>query len=359
MKRGWPNLPFEAWPEQDRAAWQELLRDGDVLEGRGPGAHWSEATRHTLQKHYAGWLGWLDARGMLDQQVAPSDRITPEAVTAYAHELMACVAPKTVESYVRDLKVVAKVLSPDRDLRWLMDVSNRLKHWAKPSRTLTLPALSAAEMFRRCFYELDRLADSDFSVGKHRIAYRDTLLVALLISAPVRLRNLEMIRINQHLELCGHAWHLRFTASETKTHQTLHLVLHEDLGQHIAHYIYHVRPAFPKASETDRLWPASKGRPMAHQSINDRVRRQSEHLFGEALSPHAFRTIAATFLAETSPEDALQARPLLGHRSPVTTEKFYIKANQLKASQRIAAALKSIRDEIKAGKGTLDARADD
>ncbi|MDU8912957.1 site-specific integrase [Aestuariicoccus sp. MJ-SS9] len=351
-------MPFEAWPKQDRAAWQELLRDGDVLEGRGPGAHWSEATRHTLQKHYAGWLGWLDALGMLDRHAAPADRITPEAVTAYARELMACVAPKTVESYVRDLKVMAKALSPDRDWRWLMDLSNRLKQWAKPSRTLTLPALSAAEMFGRCFYELDRLTDRDFSVGKHRIAYRDTLLVALLISAPVRSSNLAMIRIGQHLQLCGHEWHLRFLASETKTDQPIHLVLHDDLGQHIARYIHHVRPVFPNASETDRLWLASKGKPMAQHSIYDRVRRQSEHLFGEALSPHAFRTIAATFLAETSPEDALHARLLLGHRSPATTENFYIKASQLKASQSVAAALRSIRDGPEDRKGTLDTRGE-
>ncbi|MDU8914209.1 hypothetical protein [Aestuariicoccus sp. MJ-SS9] len=157
MKRSWHNLSYEAWPELDRAAWTELLRDGDILDGRGAGAHWSKATRCTLQKHYAGWLGWLDARGTLDRHAAPADRITPEAVTAYARELMACVAPKTVESYLRDLKVVAKAMSPDRDWRWLMDLSNRLKQWAKPSRSRTMPDLSAAEMLGRCLRELDRL----------------------------------------------------------------------------------------------------------------------------------------------------------------------------------------------------------
>ncbi|MDU8913967.1 site-specific integrase [Aestuariicoccus sp. MJ-SS9] len=356
MNRSWPNLPFEAWPEMDRAAWSELLRDGDILDGRGAGAHWSEATRRTLQKHYAGWLGWLDARKMLLGHAAPVDRITSVSVTAYARKLMGCVAPKTVESYLRDLKVVAKAMSPDRDWRWLMDVSNRLKHWAKPRRTLTLPALSAAEMFDRCLRELDRLADRDFGVAKHRIGYRDTLLVALLICSPIRLRNLAMIRIGQHLKLCGHEWHLRFTGSETKTHQPLHLVLHEDLGQHIVRYIHHVRPAFPNASDIERLWPAGKGKPMAHHSIYDRVCRQSGRLFGETVPPHAFRTIAATFLAETSPEDALNARPLLGHCSPATTENFYIKANQLKASQNVAAALQSIRDGPKARKGAPHAK---
>ncbi|SDE63268.1 site-specific integrase [Ruegeria marina] len=356
MKRGWPNLRYPAWPEPDRVAWRHLLRDGDILDGRGRGVHWAEATRSTVQKHYAGWLGWLNQHEILDPYIGPADRITPEAVTAYARELMACVAPKTVETYLRDLKVVAKAMSPDRDWRWLMDLSKRLKHWARPSRSHTIRQLSAQQMFGRCLCELDRLAEQDFSVGKHRIGYRDTLLVAVLICCPIRLRNLAMIRIGQHLQLCGHEWHLRFATSETKTGQSLHHVLQVDLRQHVDRYIHHVRPAFPTAEETDRLLLASKGKPMAHHSIYDRVCRQSHHLFGERLSPHSFRTISATFLAEASLEDALHARALLGHRSPATTETFYIKANQLKASQAVAAVLRGIRDAPDGQKAKPDAK---
>jgi integrase len=71
---------------------------------------------------------------------------------------------------------------------------------------------------------------------------------------------------------------------------------------------------------------------------------RSLELFGVALSPHEFRTIAATALAESSPEDALYARPLLGHRQPETTAKHYIHASQLKASRQVADALVRIRD---------------
>lgn len=30
-------LPFELWPAPDRFAWEELLREGDVLDGAVPG----------------------------------------------------------------------------------------------------------------------------------------------------------------------------------------------------------------------------------------------------------------------------------------------------------------------------------
>ena len=82
---------------------------------------------------------------------------------------------------------------------------------------------------------------------------------------------------------------------------------------------------------------------MAKETIYMRVRMRSEALLGVAINPHAFRGIAATFLAESSPEDALFARPLLGHRQGETTERYYIRASQIKAARKISAALREIR----------------
>ena len=54
------HLPFDRWPAPDRAAWEELFREGNPLDGCGAACHWAEATRRTNLKHYARWLGWLD-----------------------------------------------------------------------------------------------------------------------------------------------------------------------------------------------------------------------------------------------------------------------------------------------------------
>jgi integrase len=83
---------------------------------------------------------------------------------------------------------------------------------------------------------------------------------------------------------------------------------------------------------------------MAEETIYDSVMSTSRWLFGTALNPHAFRSLAATLLAETSPEDALHARPLLGHRQPQTTEQYYIRASQRQSAWKVAEALQEIRD---------------
>jgi len=84
--------------------------------------------------------------------------------------------------------------------------------------------------------------------------------------------------------------------------------------------------------------------PMAKETIYMRVIKRTRELFGVGLNPHAFRSIAATFLAESSPEDALYARPLLGHRQQQTTERYYIRASQIDAARIVSTALRGIRD---------------
>lgn len=75
-------LPYVAWPAPDRAAWEALFRRGNRLDGRGAAVHWTAATRKTNAKHYARWLGWLAANGLLETDLAPWERARPARVEA-------------------------------------------------------------------------------------------------------------------------------------------------------------------------------------------------------------------------------------------------------------------------------------
>ena len=172
--------------------------------------------------------------------------------------------------------------------------------------------------------------------------------MALLIACPLRLRNLTMMEVGRHLSKhpssTGGEWHLRFEPGETKTGQALHLLIPRALSGCIDEYLARIRSAFPGAMTHPRVWAAQKGRPMAYETIYSRVMLTTGRLFGTPINPHGFRSLAATWLAENSPEDALQARPLLGHRQMATTEKYYVRASQLGAAQNVSAALQAIRD---------------
>jgi len=337
-------LPLAAWPATDRAAWQDLFRAGDILDGQGAACHWAEATRRTNRKHYARWLGWLVANDLLDVDVSPWERVTPARVDAYARSLIDRLAPRTAASALIGLKCVAQRLRPDHDWRWLKVLTNRLDRWAIPSRSNRAPVLSAPDMFNQLLADLQQRARGPLTKRRDQLIYRDTLILAILTACPLRLRNLEMMKLGKHLHQVGPEWHLSFDGCETKTGQPVHLVIPAELTPLLAVFLEKIRPACPGAANGTDVWPACKGRPMAVETIYARVIKRSRELFGVAINPHAFRTIAATFLAEASPGDALYARPLLGHRQPETTERFYIRASQIDAARTVSAALRQIRD---------------
>ncbi len=337
-------LPLADWPAADRTAWEDLFRAGDILDGQGAAVHWAEATRRTNAKHYARWLGWLVANDFMNGDLAPWERVTPARVEAYARSLIDRLAPRTVASALIGLKCVVQRLRPDHDWRWLKMLTNRLDRWATPSRDNRERVVPASDIFTRVLVELARCAGGPLEKRRDQLIFRDTLIVAVLTVCPIRLRNLAMMEIGRHLDQVGSEWHLRFEASETKTGQPIHLVLPDEFAPFPALFLEKVRPAFPGTADTNLLWPACKGRPMARDTIYGRVIKRSRELFGEPINPHAFRSIAATFLAESSPEDALYARPLLGHRQPETTERYYIRASQIDAARTVSTALRQIRD---------------
>jgi integrase len=317
-------LPLAAWPEADRIAWSDLFRIGDLLDGQGAAVHWAEATRRTNAKHYARWLGWLAANDLLDVDVPPWRRVIPARVKAYARSLINRLAPRTVASALIGLKCVVQRMRPDHDWRWLKDLTNRLDRWAKPSRDNRDRALPASDIFTRVLADLGQRVRGPLEKRRDQLIYRDTLIVAILATCPIRLRNLAMMRLGDHLYQLGPEWRLRFDGGETKTGQPIHLVIPIEIAPFLAIFLEKVRPVFPRAADDSHVWPACKGK--------------------VALSPHAFRTIAATFLAESSPEDALYARPLLGHRQSQTTERYYIRASQIDAARTVTAALRRARD---------------
>lgn len=224
-------------------------------------------------------------------------------------------------------------------------MANRLDQWALPSRPIKVPATSAREMFEVAVAALCRFSLRPLTT-RTCLAFRDTLIVSLLLACPIRLRNLTMMELGRHLQRVAGTWHIVFDDRETKTGQALHLLAPSAIAPHIEFYISSVRSRIPNPHKTQRVWMASKGKPMAQETIYGRVRRTSDVLFGTPLNPHAFRSIAATALAEASPEDALYARPLLGHRQPATTEHFYVRASQIRSSRIISQALIEARDTL-------------
>jgi integrase/recombinase XerD len=136
---------------------------------------------------------------------------------------------------------------------------------------------------------------------------------------------------------------LTFPAEEVKNRRPLEHDLPGTVLPFLQTFLERIRPSFPKAAGSDALWLGCEGRPLTPHSVYGSILLVSQRLLGVAINPHLLRDCAATSLATVSPAAALSAAALLGHQSFATTERYYIRANQLEAGRVVNAILAEIR----------------
>jgi integrase/recombinase XerD len=346
--RSWRRyLPFADWPSADRQAWNEAILEGDILDGRGPAAHWASATRRINCQHYSRWLGFLRHCGSLEIEGVPQSRVTKQKVKTYVEHLRSEIAPRTVVSSLVGLKVMMKAMAPDVDWRWLADACNALNRAARPQKEKTTRMRPTGNIYAAALAELDRLLATPLTRRIERVAYRDTLMLAMLAARPLRLKNFSDIQIGRHLVREGPVWLLVIPGEEVKNKQPLEYGLPPSIDPYLEVYLERVRPTFGAASGEQALWLTFEGTPLADHSIHCRFVLVTKRLLGVSINPHLLRDCAATSLSTESPAMARAAAAILGHRSFTTTERYYIRANQLEASRTMNTTLSTIKANLK------------
>lgn len=339
------SLSFDCWPMADQALWHSAIADGDILDGAGPCADWAETTRANSRKAYAYWLQWLDDSGLLDREVPPCDRLTPERVAAYVQTLEARVASSTVFTYILDLHAYVKRVAPERDWSWLADIKNRLCARSQPARDKTKRIRPSRELFElgiRLMETADQ-ASCRYNRFGRETQYRDGLLIAFLAARPIRLKNLAALEIGRHLIRIDGVYWLHLEAHEVKNRKHIEVTLPDELTSYLDHYIRRVRPRLLDSNKTGRLWISNIRTPLSENVIRHHICKHTKAAFGTAISPHLFRDCAATSVAIEDPEHVRIATAILGHHSPKTAQKFYDQSRMLSAGRHYQSALKKLR----------------
>ena len=285
------------------------------------------------------------AIGALDSTAMPADRVTRERIRGYVAHLEERIAPRTVVSALVGLKVMIKAMAPDGSWRWLEEICNALNRTARPVTDKRSRMRDTGEIVRTAVAEMDRLLDGPLVTRLDRVAFRDSLMLALLAARPLRLKNFAALARGRHLIQQPQGWEIDIPGEETKTGQPLHFTVPRLLEPYLETYLERVRPTFLKRGkpEPNGLWLGFEGQPLAQHSIYLRFTFITKRLFGHPINPHLLRDCAATTLSTQSVDDALTAAALLGHRSFKTTERYYIRANQLEASRQISRLIETIR----------------
>ncbi|WP_162251999.1 site-specific integrase [Mesorhizobium sp. Root552] len=338
-------LPFASWPDEDQQVWEACFDSTDIFD-EAPCSHLSAATRQGRQAAYGLWLGYLSLIEPDCLELSAPERINRSRIEDYAAYLRENCRDTTISHQLGRLFYSIRAMYPDRDWRWLYHIARRIARQAKPIKH---PMVLSSDLYALGLRLMDKAevkAKRACRVTKSAaMMYRDGLLIATLVEAPMRRRAFSQLRLNEHLRRIGNRWVIMVPEDLTKTRRFQEYWLSERLTKATDVYLDRFRLAFPGAEDHDWLW-TYVGRAMTDKMIRRRTIRWTHGALGFPVSPHRFRNAAANFILAADPENVRVAKDLLGHTSFAMTEKHYIDAAQSRLAGR---ALQNILSEMKEG----------
>jgi len=346
------------WPWADRALWALAHKPGDLLDPGGVAAGWSPATRRKTAAGYGRYLRWLEEHGELDPAAAPRDRVSRERLAAYLANLRRVNLGHTIQNRIQELGDAMRALAPDGDWRWILRAAARLRASTVPARDKRSRLRPVAEL-AALGYQLMKEAEADAGLsGLGRAAlYRDGLIIAFLAAHLLRLRNLASLRIGLHLLEQGERQFLKIPAGETKAGRPYEAELSKELSQAMTHYLRRYRPVLLAARGRwhapagDALWISKDGSACSCITFENVIRRHTKKLGAKPLTPHLFRSCAATTIAAEAPRLVEIVPAILGHGSRATAERYYNLAGSLEATRAHSGVLAEIRQSVRSMSG--------
>jgi integrase/recombinase XerD len=337
------------WPIEDLGRWRAARLRGDVIDPDGKAGHWEPTTLRQVAKGYGLWLGYLAEQGLLNIAVSPEQRLTREILRSYIGELeLRQLASTTIASRITDLYEALRVMAPEADLSSLRRTKDRLRQVQYPRRNKQVRIMPSSELLKVATEYLASVASLPCQNERMRASwFRDGLMVLLLASRPMRLRNLTAIEIDRHLLRQGSVYTLSFLADETKEHRPICFPCPPEFTPWLEQYLQVHRPLLSRGPQTSRLWLSIRGGPASGQTIYIAVCKLTEQLTGRPIHPHLFRDCLVSEMAEQAPDRLPAASRILGHSSLSLTNKHYNQAQMLASIKAHQKALEETFEELR------------
>jgi integrase len=144
----------------------------------------------------------------------------------------------------------------------------------------------------------------------------------ILTFAPMRIKNLAELRIDQNLNWVSDRLHIHVPAGQVKNNETLHFIFPAGASERVRNYIDRDRSLFlPNANPF--LFPGRNGHHKDISALRNQITRTLFDHTGIRLTPHQVRHVAAKLLLDARPGHYEVVRKLLGHKNLTTTYAHY------------------------------------
>jgi site-specific recombinase XerD len=173
---------------------------------------------------------------------------------------------------------------------------------------------------------------------------RNGLLVALLALHPIRVKNLAALRIGGTFVNVEGRWWLHIPSEDTKSRRMDERQVPEFMTDAVNRYVETHRPILCRGVEHPALWVSSTtGRQLTTKNLGTLISKLTSETIGVDVSPHLFRTAAASTAAVYSGDRPHLASALLNHRDPRVTQEHYNLSTNLGAGEEYALITQSYR----------------
>ena len=326
------SLPIDQWPSADRDAWTAAGRPSQRLMRGGAGAHMKPITLADLARRYGYFLDFLDRSGLLDRSAAAASQVTPGNVARYMDELKKRVSSVTAHGSIYKLRRVSQLLDPCHECGWLIEHEKDLALVMRPRSKADRLVLT--EVLVECGLTLmTEEAPTLSRLGKAR-QFRDGLMVAILALHPIRLKNFSDLTIGRNFVNIGGAWWITLSAAETKENRPDERRIDKAIAAALSSYVSEYRSVLARnRGQSGALWLSSNdGQPMTRNAVAAVIERTTRMAIGVGVSPHMFRTAAASSAAVHANHAPHLGSALLNHRDRRVTEEHYNRASSLSAA---------------------------
>jgi site-specific recombinase XerD len=338
------SLPRDRWPEADRTAWAAACLPGERLRRGGAASHLKEITRRDLARRYGYFLDHVVRSEGLNPDAEAASYVVPDRVDRYIAELQARVSSVTLYGSIYKLRRMAQLLAPCRDFTWL----------AEKEKDLAL-VMQPRSKFNRLVYSnilleagMTLMAEADAATHRTALArarqFRNGLMVALLALHQIRLKNFAALEIGRSFKKINETWWIVLSAIETKEKRADERAVGACLTTWIDRYLNIHRPVLARTEKPPTaLWLSSNdGGAMSYSGVAIVISKTTLATIGIDVSPHLFRTAAASTAAVYAGNIPRLASALLHHTDLAVTEEHYNRASSLSAAQAYAAFIRAI-----------------
>jgi len=175
---------------------------------------------------------------------------------------------------------------------------------------------------------------------------RNGLIVALLALCPIRLKNFADLEIGHTFKEIDGSWWIALPGHLTKSRRPDERRVPALLNRLIGLYLNQSRPLLLKSSPpTNTLWISSTtGRRMTTKNLGTLISKITLETIDVDVSPHLFRTAAASTATAFGGNTPHLASALLNHTDPRVTEEHYNRASAVSAAAAYARIISGFRD---------------